>query len=148
LYDPEETFKSWRYPNFSAPDVRFIVWLISYNFRKERIRKLGSTEGGGPGVYSMIEEGFASSRAGNAETGSTLTSQTSSGAVTRPVGMSVEKSMPIRIMRQSAIGYMHEGYWELIRRGVLLTIALRTGFGAALIAYTANRFYGKKSSKL
>jgi hypothetical protein len=32
--------RSWIYPTFTALDLRFMIWLMSYNFRRQKQREL------------------------------------------------------------------------------------------------------------
>ena len=116
--EKENVLGSWRWPTFSAPDIRFMVWLVSWKFRREKFRG-ASADVKGP--YMVIEEGFASKDDGEEK-------------VSEGLKMSEGKSAT-GFPQHSAVHYMLHGYFDLIQRGLWVSLALRFGVGLAIGIY-------------
>ena len=125
LLPAHDTFKLWHWPTLSAPDMRLVIWLVTYRFRKQKLEKLKALIG----VRSTIEEGL------DILDPSIQQSYIKENFEVEEDGagfIGAHRSLT-KISRSSAVGHMLEGYYRLIRRAVLIAIFLRLGLGSALL---------------
>lgn len=120
LLPESNILSSWRWPTFSAPDVRLAIWLISWRFRRDKMR---GTKENIHGPYMVIEEGFASKD----NAASTGTEESSA-------------SFP----QHSAVHYMLHGYFDMTQRGIWLALLVRFGAGLAVGLYAGREFMKRK----
>jgi len=120
--------KHWVWPSFSSWDIRFIVWLLTYRFRKRKIEELFSTPREAP---TIIGEGLG-----------TL------GLPNDPKDHDVDKALAeshlngdlhsniILFQRPPSgiSGHMIEGYWSIVRKAIVIGLLIRCSIGAALIS--------------
>lgn len=112
----------WRWPTLSRSDVRFVVWLVSYRFRrmKSEAVRLGMVRDMGSPV--IIGEGLG----------------------TRAVVASeVDQREPVPASIYSAAGFLLDGYFEQIQRAVYIVLVLRLVFGSAGAWYLLRRYLRK-----
>ncbi|MCJ1259752.1 hypothetical protein MMC24_007591 [Lignoscripta atroalba] len=118
LLPPHDTSALWTWPSFSPWDIRVIIWLVTYRFRKHKLSVVGlSCDNATP----IIEEGLDA------------------------VGNSRKQSVRGSAIRQSgsqsgAIGQMIDGYYDLVRRAVLISLILRLGTCSAIATFLIKRF--------
>ncbi|MCJ1249661.1 hypothetical protein MMC30_006887 [Trapelia coarctata] len=126
------TFKLWSWPTFSPWDVRLAVWLITYSFRKRKLRELESGLGNSP---TIIE-------AGSDGTGP-VESRDIHGVPHRVdmdgLGLSNRGKPLARRLRSGAVGHMFDGYYRLLRKAIAMAVLLRCGAGVALAAFILQR---------
>lgn len=134
LLPPHNILQLWTYPTFSSPDVRFIVWLLSFRFRRQKQRELAANPIQSPPAIELGLDQMPSPRRvpqgqdrNPSEGGISGLGTYSSGALRRRYGST-----------SGAVGTMLEGYYELLRKGVVLAVVGRT---AALIAFAATVTY-------
>ncbi|KAI9836263.1 MAG: hypothetical protein M1819_001600 [Sarea resinae] len=115
LLPPHDAMQLWTYPTFSRRDVRFVVWMMTYSFRR---RKESELEHGEQGTTAAIEEGLDAVSAPTAEKPEVATGVVGMGRL--GVGNS----------QSSAVGLMLEGYYDLVRKAVTVTMI---GRGALVV---------------
>jgi 8-oxo-dGTP pyrophosphatase MutT (NUDIX family) len=121
LLPPHNALELWTYPTFTMPDIRAVIWLTTYNFRREKRLQLESEIHSGPPAVAVGEGQDAVLVPDNERCNEVGMEGLSSGRSLR--GHSFE----------SAVGTMLEGYYACMRRGVTYALALRV-FGIASIA--------------
>lgn len=133
---PHNTLQLWTYPTFSSPDVRFIVWLLSFRFRRQKQRELAQNpEQSPPAIELGLDQMPAPRRESQSEQqrrmpcegGPSGLPTFSPGALRRRYGST-----------SGAVGTMLEGYYELLRKGVVIAVF---GRAAAFIALAATLTY-------
>jgi len=136
LLPPHNALQLWTYPTFSSPDVRFIVWLLSFRFRRQKQRELAENPIQSPPAIELGLDQMPSHRRvpqakgqhrKPSEGGISGLGTYSSGALRRRYGST-----------SGAVGTMLEGYYELLRKGVILAVV---GRAAALVALAATMGY-------
>ena len=158
LLPPHNALKLWTYPTFTPWDVRFVVWALSYRFRKEKERQLAaqSTPDMMWGdeqnevereVFHRAEHGFKANphRADNG----TIAQCKSDAGKAAEVGISgipsgQSHAGPVSTQRRNtgAVSQMLEGYYDIVRKAVAVTLAGRcVGTAALLIVLWTKRRY-------
>ena len=103
----------WAWPTFSHLDVRFLLWLVTYRFRLQRLHRFSSDQ---RSPISIIEEGFAT-RIEKAE----LRHESASSSL---------RDQPYT----GTTGQILDGYNDRVRKAVIIILVLRLGVGSAIIA--------------
>lgn len=118
LMPESDVLQSWRWPTFSAPDIRIAVWLASVRFRRQKLQGVNKSL---HGPFMIIEEGFACV--------DTQIDEYSLSREQEPITHTAhQNSIHIRKPGQhSAVHYMLHGYFNLIQKGLFLSLALRLG---------------------
>jgi hypothetical protein len=44
MLPPYDTVTAWAFPSFTAPDLRFFLWVFSYNHRRKAVKESGASE--------------------------------------------------------------------------------------------------------
>lgn len=102
----------WAWPTFSHWDVQFILWLITYRFRYQKLHQFRVDQ---QSPTSIIEEGFAT-KVEKIEL--------------RPEGVSSS------LRHQPSTGttaQILDGYYDRVRLAVIIISILRLGFGSVLL---------------
>jgi len=219
LLPPHDALSLWTYPTFSAPDVRAAVWLLSWQFRRDKAAKLEQARRGREaqegrededaetempqmaeievGLDSvplprgrrlstaMRSEGQTQTRlAEEAEPGYTPTRLRSlspadrflsrqSGADVEDAPTAVSEGLPPplvevgiaglgagtrssesharrqrRSSRSSRVGYMLDGYYDIMRRAVAVALVGRAAMLLALFAWVWRKWRKEKRRRL
>ncbi|KAI4801274.1 hypothetical protein E4T44_11636 [Aureobasidium sp. EXF-8845] len=113
LLPPHNALELWTYPTFTMPDIRAVIWLTTYNFRK---RPSATAVGEGPDAVSMSDNERCE------QCNEVGMEGLSSGRSLR--GHSFE----------SAVGTMLDGYYTCMRRGVTYALGFRVLGIASIVA--------------
>lgn len=136
MLPPHNALNLWTWPTFSPLDVRLVIWIMSYSFRMRKLRQIGVGQGHEP---AAVEEGLDAT-----DDPKSKTSEPRPGEVSvSGLGAAQLYSKPRQSHespRSSAVGIMLEGYYDLVRRAVLVALALRISTGAALFILLIRRF--------
>lgn len=132
---PHNALELWTYPTFTSWDVRFVMWVMSYRFRRQKSLEMSTvttrssttagkqdlpgfgSEAVGP-VFSKGEEGEKPGEVGIAGLG-----------VGRGWGQTGRAKM---VARGAAVNSMLEGYYPIVRKAVATALAGRIGIMALL----------------
>ena len=116
MLDIHATSRLWYWPTFSPPDLRFIISLLTYRFRLQKMRELTTTTGR-PGPNDVRVSGFDA-----------LTFTTS--AMRQGIGS------------ESGIagGLLLEGYFDRLFKALYVALFARFGFGLTLMAFLVQRY--------
>ncbi|OJD31531.1 nudix family hydrolase [Diplodia corticola] len=129
LIPPCNAVRLWTYPTFTPPDVRLLLWAASYAFRKRKARVLAEHHNGVRGVPVVVEEG--------------LDSVEPDGSIEPPEsgisGLGAERyysrlGQKNPATRSSSVGILLEGYYDIVRKTVALSLAARVSVFAAVVA--------------
>ena len=121
LLPPHSALSLWSYPTFSPPDVRFIIWAMSYRFRK---RKQAEVESGRLHSPAGVELGLDAINPNN-DAGLDK-HYPEAGISGNSVGSRAWLKAPSQHgFNSSAIGTMLEGYYDIVRRGVAVALGTR-----------------------
>ncbi|KAJ4398784.1 hypothetical protein N0V91_009913 [Didymella pomorum] len=136
---PHNALELWTYPTFTSWDVRFVMWAMSYRFRRQKATEMSSvsshssttagqqdlpgfgSEAVGP-IFSEAEEGSKPGEVGIAGLG-----------VGRGWGQTGRAKM---VARGAAVNSMLEGYYPIVRKAVATALAGRIGV-VTLLAFVA-----------
>lgn len=148
LLPPHNALQLWTYPTFSAPDVRFAVWLLSRRFRREKYRRVGDMPAVAPasvevGLDAVPLPGKEGEREREGEV--RWHENHPPGAGESGVGVVREHEGPTRRRARrgstsSRIGVMLEGYYGIIRRGILLALVGRGCLGVGAVWWLWRRW--------
>lgn len=134
LLPAHDALRFWTYPTFTAPDLRLILWIMAYRFRRRKVREMKRGEENAYGT-AAVEEGLDAVSAG----------QWTKNEVARPaevgigglgVGSSLDRSQHqhrSRLSRSSAVGNLLEGYFDIIQRAVVVAVVMRVAVGSGLL---------------
>lgn len=132
LLPTDQSLGLWVYPTFTPYDLRFILWALSFNFRRQK--------------QTLFQQGYRSTRPPAVELGmdSIGTREDSN------TDMSIESNWPMRVMndkrgsRSEFVSVMLEGYYTIIRRAVILAVLGRLSV-ASILVFLASRRLTKQS---
>ncbi|KAI9670121.1 MAG: hypothetical protein M1817_004458, partial [Caeruleum heppii] len=133
--DPShEPIRFWTYPSFSPADVRLIMWLTTYSFRRKKEREMARAWAEGDGeeergdVTARVEEGLdvvgGEQRQPAADNQPAKLARDVNNGKRRRRGGS----------RSSVVVTMLEGYWGLVQRAVIVALLLRGTVGVGVMA--------------
>ncbi|MCJ1485090.1 hypothetical protein MMC06_005263 [Schaereria dolodes] len=117
LLPPYSALELWTWPTFSTWDVQLITWLVTYNFRKRKRQRAASN---GDRQTAVIEEGL--------------------DAISGPgLGIPNGNVSRRRQLQSSAVGHMIEGYYDLVRIAVFISLVLRLGICSTFVIFLVRR---------
>lgn len=136
MLPPHTTVQQWKYPTFTAPDLRLIVSVLTYNLRKRNAR--------------MVKSGARpSDTASDAETAAApiTTDPKHDDNEVGIGGLGVGRYYGPKDRDPDgtsyAVGIMLRGYYQRLRVAIYVFLAWRVTFGSA-VALTAWRFYRRR----
>lgn len=136
LLPPFDASRLWTYPTFTPWDVRFAVWALSYNLRKEKQKLVAR---GAHKAPAAVEEGLdpvavrkpePEERVGGDESEKPGEAGISGLGVGRYYGRLGREQ---RGSRSSAVGVMLEGYYDVVRRAVKVALVGRVAAMTLLV---------------
>lgn len=108
------------WPTFTPWDFRCAVWLFTYSFRARKLRELRAN-----GYSSQLGQANNSAAEFN---GFHLDTYPTSSIT------------PQKVLPSSTVGKMLDGYYNLLKKAVIMTLLLRLGFGALTIILLRRKF--------
>jgi len=128
MLPPHNALSLWNYPTFTALDVRWITWAVTYSLRKRKRAEIEQGRGKAP---AAVEEGLDAIALPH--TGEAQDKPGEVGIGGLGVGRYYGRLQHNRRgSRSSAVGVMLDGYYDLLRKAVLLTFIFRLGAGSAV----------------
>ena len=158
MLPPYNAVALWRYPTFTTPDLRFLVWLFTRRIRKGSERDVGDLSAGtwsasGP---SKSEEPAPVTQARRRR----RPSHTAMDATTQAHAPTVSEAEP-RYLRQNgvgmdgkgtkpqhAIGNLLAGYYDRMNIAIAVFLAYRSILGGGAIFWLYRAWQRRKASKL
>ena len=116
MLDVHGTSKLWYWPTFSPPDVRALIWLLTYRFRSQKLRELTSKTGRPAPDDIRIS-------AVDATTFTTSINRQSKGSESGVAG-----------------GILLEGYFDPLFKALYVALFARYGVCLALTAFIVRRY--------
>ena len=114
--DHKGTAKLWSWPTFSHPDTRLFVWILTRKLRSQRLREL----------ETLNDSTFNPSQVRTGGVDSTTTTTSVLGH-----GMRLEPS--------NAGAHRLEGYFEQMKKAVILALGVRLSVGTLVVAILIRR---------
>jgi len=120
---PHNAIRLWVYPTFTPWDVRFTLWAMSYNFRRRMYQEVALGHEAAPAAdATTVAEGAGRDDVPPGEVGiGGLGVGRHYGAIRRG-----------HEDRQSAVGLMLDGYYDIVRRAVAVALLGRVSVAAAV----------------
>ncbi|MCJ1384953.1 hypothetical protein MMC17_008071 [Xylographa soralifera] len=134
LLPTSNTFKLWTWPTFSPWDLRIIVWLMTYRLHSRKVQEL---EFKGPQSPTIIEEGLDT-------LGVQKTRWQPHGVHMDGLGLGGSQRASNQAASAGTIGHLLEGHYDLMRRAVVVTLMMRLGFGAGVLALVLRRIRSRR----
>ncbi|CAA9963924.1 nudix family hydrolase [Pyrenophora teres f. maculata] len=133
---PHNALELWTYPTFTNWDVRFIMWAMSYRFRKQKSLEM-STAGSSVSPTSSYQDfpGVGSEALGSLEEEKPGEVGIAGLGVGRGWGQTGRSKM---MARGAAVNSMLQGYYPYVRKAVTTALVGRIGV-VALAAFFAWR---------
>ena len=128
--DEGEELHLWHYPTFSAPDVRFWLSIFSRPFRRRKGRELVRRRG-----KDLNRPCHDVRLAAALEDGSDLVELSKPSQEQRPRSTSSPTSKPW----SGIVAFMLDGYYDIMRRAVVVAVFGRCALLAALIVWAWRR---------
>ena len=125
LMPTDDPKKIWDWPTLSPWDLRFIIWLTTYNFRAQKIRALGSP------VKTSREP---KQQDIGVELGG-LDVETFTATETSPKNQQHNRASSL-----DTVGVMLDGYFDRLRTAIWIALALRLGTSTLLAALLFRRY--------
>ncbi|KAI8943440.1 hypothetical protein NX059_001450 [Plenodomus lindquistii] len=145
---PHNALELWTYPTFTNWDVRFVMWAMSYRFRRQRALEMStttssictsSTDEGSSDVPVQDFPGIGSEAVGALYEEKPGEVGIAGLGVGRAWGQTGRAKM---VARGAAVNSLLEGYYPLVRKAVATALVGRLGV-AALIAAMVWRSFQK-----
>jgi hypothetical protein len=124
MLPPRNALPVWIYPTFTALDIRFILWAMSYRFRKQKQKEVeaGSSRNKIPAIALGADTvGVA---------GEFTPEVVDDSVGKRYYGRLIQDT---KGSRSAAIGTLLEGYYQVIRRAVIVAVVGRLTLSGALV---------------
>ena len=159
MLPPYNAVALWRYPTFTAPDLRFLVWLFTRNLRRGNERNVGDLSAGtwsasGP---SKSEEPGPVTQARRRR----RPSQTAMDATSQALAPSASEAEPAHVRKNAvgisgmgvgtpthAVGNLLAGYYERMNIAIAVFLAYRSILGVGTMAWLYRTWQRRKTSKL
>jgi hypothetical protein len=131
---PHNALELWTYPTFTSWDVRFVMWAMSYRFRKQKAIEMSTsstTSSDDPDQPNMQDlPGFGSEAVGSLYDEKPGEVGIAGLGVGRGWGQTGRAKM---VARGAAVNSMLEGYYPIVRKAVATALAGRVSVVALLV---------------
>lgn len=148
LLPPHTALELWTYPTFTPWDIRIMLWVMSYSFRRQKQQEL-SLYGSAP-LSSLEEPVTNTGQAARSE----ADEETPNQVLSLPLGKIEEMGSGLhyrirdrQLTRNSAIGTLLEGYYDLVRKALMTTLILRMSFSTLFTVYIWLRYRQRLASR-
>jgi hypothetical protein len=114
---PHNALELWTYPTFTNWDVRFVMWAMSYRFRKQKAVEMSTQVGIGLETTSVpVIDAEVAEKPGEV------------GIAGLGVGRSWGRTGRAKMVaRNAAVNSMLEGYYPIVRKAVATALVARIG---------------------
>jgi hypothetical protein len=121
---PHNALELWTYPTFTNWDVRFVMWAMSYRFRKEKSLEMSTAASSVSTTNFQDFPGIGSEAIGSLEEEKPGEVGIAGLGVGRGWGQSGRAKM---MARGAAVNSMLEGYYPFVRKAVATALVGRIG---------------------
>jgi hypothetical protein len=132
---PHNALELWTYPTFTNWDIRFVMWAMSYRFRKQKSLEMSTSASSVSSTDRQDFPGVGSEAIGSLEEEKPGEVGIAGLGVGRGWGQSGRAKM---MARGAAVNSMLEGYYPFVRRAVATALMGRIGV-VALLTFLAWR---------
>jgi hypothetical protein len=141
---PHNALELWTYPTFTNPDVRFVMWALSYRFRHQMSVEMSSSATT-PIIDNVIAEGAPEDASqGKGAEEEEHHEPGSVGIAGLGVGRHWGRTGRAKLVaRGAAVNSMLEGYYPIVRRAVAVALVGRIT-AVSLVAVYLWRKYGDR----
>ncbi|KAF1844594.1 uncharacterized protein K460DRAFT_376249 [Cucurbitaria berberidis CBS 394.84] len=145
---PHNALELWTYPTFTNWDVRFVMWALSYRFRKQKALELSTTTTSSSITGDSRETPVQNLAGAGAEALGGLSEGSEKPGEVGIAGLGVgrgwgQTGRAKMTARGAAVNSMLEGYYPIVRKAVATALAGRIGVAALLVFWAWRSF--KKS---
>ncbi|GAB7340646.1 hypothetical protein MBLNU457_7042t1 [Dothideomycetes sp. NU457] len=126
---PHNALQLWSYPTFTPWDVRLVIWLMTYDFKRRKIREISQIQARAP---PAIEVGL--------DAVSPPKKSTVHRAGLTGISTGVDPAFFRTELKSSAVGTMLDGYYDIVRRAVALALIGRTTIAMAALTWVIIRY--------
>jgi len=135
---PHNALELWTYPTFTNWDVRFVMWAMSYRFRKEMAREMSTAP---LSISTGITEEAADETELRKQGPPEVPEPGQVGIAGLGVGRHWGKTGRAKMVaRGAAVNSMLEGYYPIVRTAVATALAGRITIAALVVAYIWNKY--------
>ena len=125
LLPPYRTSELWAWPTFTHWDIRFVLWLVTFQYRRGKLSSAMTS----PSAPMIAAEGFVAQSSLQKRRHPLFNTEIIQPGKPKPAEFT-----------GSFVVYLLDGYFELIKRAVAITLTIRLAFGFVLVALIFNRF--------
>ncbi|MCJ1288109.1 hypothetical protein MMC26_007464 [Xylographa opegraphella] len=130
LLPSSNTFKLWTWPTFSPWDLRIMVWLMTRRLHKRKLQEMDAKRQESP--IAVVEEGLDTIGVQNSR-------WQPHGVHMDGLGLTGSQNASKRAASAGTIGHLLEGHYDLMRRAIVVTLAMRLGLVAGVLALVFQR---------
>jgi hypothetical protein len=149
---PHNALELWTYPTFTSWDVRFVMWVMSYRFRRQKSLEMSSsTTHSSTTAGEQDLPGFGSEAVGPifAEGEQSEDKPGEVGIAGLGVGRGWGQTGRAKMVaRGAAVNSMLEGYYPIVRKAVATALAVRVGVVTLLAVVAWKKIDWQKAVKL
>ncbi|KAI9845647.1 MAG: hypothetical protein M1837_004621 [Sclerophora amabilis] len=128
LLPPHDVLKLSNYPTYTAPDLRFVIWCMTYAFRKRKQREVEHVHGVG---MAALKTGLEADSPGHVEVGAQADDGTIEGLGDGDLSRRIRRNQ--RGSRLSPTGVLLDGYFDLLRSAIYVTLIARAAVGSGVL---------------
>ncbi|KAF2688747.1 nudix family hydrolase-like protein [Lentithecium fluviatile CBS 122367] len=138
---PHNALELWTYPTFTNWDVRFVMWAISYRFRKQKSIEMSTmAESTATGVAKEAVDAVEMPKQDLPEVPEEEEQPGEVGIAGLGVGRNWGKTGRAKMVaRGAAVNSMLEGYYPIVRKAVATALVGRITIAALVVAYLWNK---------
>ncbi len=152
MLPPYNAVALWRYPTFTTPDLRFLVWLFTRNLRRGNERNVGDLSAGtwsATGPSKSEEPGPVTQARRRRRPSQTAVDATSQAYAPSHVRLNTVKTSGMGVGTPThAVGNLLAGYYERMNAAIAVFLAYRSILGAGTMVWLYRVWRRQKSSKL
>jgi hypothetical protein len=134
---PHNALELWTYPTFTNWDVRFVMWAMSYRFRKQMSRDMSTTPALDATSSAEVVDGAELPKRDSSEVPEPGEVGIAGLGVGRHWGKTGRAKM---VARGAAVNSMLEGYYPIVRKAVAAAVAGRITVAALTAAYVWSKY--------
>ena len=130
MLPPHNAVKLWRYPTFTAPDVRLLIYVMTRSLRKNNARDLSTGT-------------WPSQTAVDATTAAVAVSEAEPRQLSQSNDVGVA-GLGVGTRPSDPVGKLLSGYYERMNAAIAVSLALRGLVGAAAVFWFARTWRGRR----
>jgi 8-oxo-dGTP pyrophosphatase MutT (NUDIX family) len=154
MLPPYNAVALWKYPTFTTPDLRFLVWLFTRKLRRDNAGDLSAGTYAGPGPSKSEEPAQVEQKRRRRRPSQTAMDATSQAVAVSEVEPAHLHNNVVGISGMGvgtpkhAVGHLLSGYYERINLSIAIFLAYRSVLGAGIMVWLYRVWQRRKASKL